>query len=134
MNLFGQKPLSAAEEEIERKAQEEFRERFASQFGEIKTDKQAEVFYNGNLMMVGTHLTHVCHSTGASPEEVLATYARLMDGLMDWFSVVPMREKVEEMLDDTIKSRWSVKEQPVMPLYTPKLKKMGNNSDDTWNK
>ena len=117
MKLFGRKSTDA--EAIERKTQEEFQETINGRFGFIKTDPQTETYYNGNLMMVGAHLTQVCHPNGGTPDQIVNSYIQVMGKLTDWFNLVPLREKLEGMLEEKVWSEWSVKEQPVVPAYTP---------------
>ena len=118
MKLFGRKS-SDVQEEKERKAQEELKQSINARFGLIKTDEHAEIFYNGNLMMVGAHLTQVCHPDGGTPDQIVTSYTQVMERLTDWFNIVPVREKLEGMLGEKVWSEWSVKEQPVVPAYTP---------------
>ena len=127
MRLFGRES-DANEEERERKEEGQFREKLNSRLGFIKTDEQAETLYNANLLIVGAHLTQVCHPTGGAPKEILSTYTQLMEGLIDWFNITPLRERLEDMLEEAVWSKWAVKEQPVVPTYTPLLKRkqMGN--------
>lgn len=129
MNLFGRKS-DATGEEREKKAQEEFKEEFDSLLGHVKLDEHSETFYNGNLMIVGTHLTQVCHSTGASPKQVVATYGQVMGELMSWFNMVPLKERLEDMLDERVWSKWSPKEQPVESMYTPQVNRMKRSNSD----
>ncbi|MDY6834111.1 MAG: hypothetical protein SVY53_04850 [Chloroflexota bacterium] len=108
--------------------EEQFQEKYNALLGYIKTDEQTETYYNGHLMVVGTHLTQVCHSTGASPKQVVATYAEVMQELGSWFHVLPVKEKLEQMLDEKIWSKWSPKEQPVESMYTPNARKFAGNN------
>ena len=124
----------SAEEERESVAQEELAKEYDALLGHVKPDEQTKTFYNGNLMIVGTHLTQVCHSTGASPKQVVATYAEVMDELTEWFHLMPVKGKLEQMLEERISSKWSPKEQPVESMYTPNVKKfMGNNTKQQQN-
>lgn len=122
MNLKGRKS-STVEQKTLRMEEEELRERVEARWGFIKTDEHTEALYNANLMRVGADLTRVCHPNGGRPKEIVATYAEVMEELMDWFNIVPLREKLEDMLESKIWSRWSPPEQPVVPLYTPELKR-----------
>ncbi|MDY6835455.1 MAG: hypothetical protein SVY53_11720 [Chloroflexota bacterium] len=118
MNPFESKSKDH-KEEAERQAQQELRDKVNERFGFIKTDEQAEVYYNGNLMMVAAHLTQVCYPNGGTPDQIVNSYIQVMERLMSWFNVLPLREKLEDMLEEKITSPWAVKEQPVVPAYTP---------------
>jgi len=130
MGLFSRKSDEIANER-RHKEEQEFKEKMEGRLGFVKVDEQSETTYNSNLMIVGAHLTQICHPNGGSPEEILATYTKMMEGLIDWFNVVPLKEKLEGMLEETIWSRWAVKEQPVVPTYMPWLQRrqMGSSTD-----
>ncbi|MDY6835343.1 MAG: hypothetical protein SVY53_11145 [Chloroflexota bacterium] len=128
MGLIGHSS-SAAEEERERREQDEFLERISARLGFIKENTDANTAYNSNLLIVGAHLTQVCHPNGGTSKEIVGTYKEIMRDLIDWFNVVPLREKLEDILEESVWSKWSVKEQPVIPTYTPKLnrRRRGNS-------
>ena len=133
MKLFNRKP-SELEQAREAKAQDELHDKVNERFGFIKTDQNEETFYNGNLMMVGAHLTQVCHPNGGTPKEIVSSYIQVMEELLDWFNIVPLRERLDDMLEQRVSSEWSVKEQPVVPAYTPFFlkKRAKDNGDDGW--
>lgn len=120
MGIFRHK-WSAAHEERERQEQQKLNKQLNARLGIVKPNEEIETSYNTNLMIVGAQLTQICHPDGGKPKEIVATYAEVMDELRNWFEIVPMREKLENMLEETVWSRWSVKEQPVVPIYTPRL-------------
>ena len=122
MGLF-QRKSSVAEQAKEVREEQEFHEKLASRTGFVKVDEEAQPLYNAHLMLAGAQLTQVCHPNGGNPDDIVDTYARVMTRLIDWFNIVPLREKLESMLDEEIWSRWSVEEQPVVPTYTPALKR-----------
>ena len=132
MKLFGAGSSEAknAKDAIERKAQEELKGSLQERFGFIPTDEQTETFYNGNLMMVAAHLTQVCHPNGGTPTEIVNSYTQVIQQLMDWFNIVPMRERLDNMLEERINSPWAVPQQPVVPAYTPRFikSKQGNGN------
>ena len=130
MGLFGRK-LSAEDLARESREEDEFRKVVASRTGFVEVDEEAQSRYNANLMLVGAQLTQVCHPNGGDPDEIVATYERVMGKLLDWFNIVPLRERLETMLDKEIWSKWSVAEQPIVPTYTPTLKKrqVGTNHE-----
>ena len=78
-------------------------------------------------MMVGAHLAQGCHPNGAEPEVMVATYTRVMSELMDWFNIVPVREKLEPMLAQQIYTKWEP-QVPMRGFYEPTLKKMARTS------
>ena len=86
MSIFRRK-RDAAEEARETRAREEFQEQYDAIYGFIKPDERTDAFYNANLMRVGADLARGCHPNGASPEEMLATYTWMMDGLKSWFNI-----------------------------------------------
>ncbi|MDY6835451.1 MAG: hypothetical protein SVY53_11700 [Chloroflexota bacterium] len=123
MSLFRRNKNTTAQDEAEERELEQFKSMINARLGYVDTDKQSEVLYNAHLLMAAAQLADICHTTGASPKEVLATYTELAEGLRDWFNLVPLRKKLEAMLDEKVHSKWAVKEQPVMPTYTPILKR-----------
>ena len=129
MSLFGRGNKHSSEDE--RKAREEFWQRYNSVLGLPKVDEQAETYYNGQLIVARAHLTQICHPNGGSPKQVAATYSQIMQELMDWINIVPLRERLEGVVEETISSRWAIKEQPVEPLYTPELKRKRGREDST---
>ena len=57
MSLFGRGNKHSSEDE--RKAREEFWQRYNSVLGLPKVDEQAETYYNGQLIVAGAHLTQI---------------------------------------------------------------------------
>ena len=109
--------------DLDAKREDEFRKRANTRFGLVDIDEQAQISYNSNLMIVGAHLTQICHPNGGTADDIVDTYTHVMSKLVDWLNIVPLREKLESMLDDAVFSEYSYKEQPVMPTYTPLLKR-----------
>ena len=127
MRLFRRKNTTIDEEEM--RAREEFWQTYGSMWGQRRPEAKEESIYNANLMLVGANLTQICHPNGGSSKEVLGTYTEMMEGLLDWLNIVPLRERLEGMLDEQIWSKWSPPQQPVVPLYTPQVKiRKGSNS------
>ena len=125
MTFFRRKsPTDKEKEQKEEELRRKLFERLDARRGIIRKDPQAEATYHSNLMMVGAHLAQGCHPNGAAPEEMVATYTRVMDGLMDWFNIVPVREQLDPMLSKEIFTKWEY-ETPLRSFYEPTLKKAG---------
>ncbi|MDY6833585.1 MAG: hypothetical protein SVY53_02145 [Chloroflexota bacterium] len=92
MGLFRRKS-SVYEQEREIREEQEFQEKLASRTGFVKVDEEAQPLYNAHLMIVGAQLTQVCHPNGGNADEIVDTYARVMTRLIDWFNIVPLKEK-----------------------------------------
>ncbi|MDY6834402.1 MAG: hypothetical protein SVY53_06325 [Chloroflexota bacterium] len=128
MGLFGRKSNSARlKEQREEELRQNLFERLYARRGLVKRDPQLEATYHGNLMMVGAHLAQGCHPNGAEPEVMVATYTRVMSELMDWFNIVPIRQKLEPMLAQQIYTKWEP-QVPMRGFYEPTLKKMARTS------
>ena len=100
MSLFRRNKQTTAQHEAEERELEQFKSTINARLGYVDTDEQSEALYNVQLLMTAAQLANSCHTTGASPKEVLATYTELAEGLRDWFNLVPLRKKLEAMLDE----------------------------------
>ena len=128
MGLFGRKSSSdRLKEQREEELRQNLFERLYARRGLVKRDPQLEATYHGNLMMVGAHLAQGCHPNGAEPEIMVATYTRVMGELMDWFNIVPVRQKLEPMLAQQIYTKWEP-QVPMRGFYEPTLKKRARAS------
>jgi hypothetical protein len=62
-------------------------------------DQQRKAMLHASLFQVAGQVTQICLTTGKPPEEVVATYTKAYELLMEWYHGTPFKAQLKEILD-----------------------------------